>query len=203
MQACPYDAIYIDPQTETAAKCNFCAHRVEVGLEPPCVDGVPDSGDRRWRLERPDHEDRAADGSSSGAGPQAREGDQAARLLPRGRRGLPRPVGRASAKRVHVGRCASGGDAARDAADRRCGSATPLLWGEGAASQLVGIPGLSLPLDQIPGRGRLDRAGARFDDAGPAERLDSGALLRAAGARAHRRAARLRPPVSRSASFGP
>jgi Fe-S-cluster-containing dehydrogenase component len=41
MQACPYDALYIDPQTETAAKCNFCAHRVEVGLEPPCVTVCP------------------------------------------------------------------------------------------------------------------------------------------------------------------
>jgi len=41
MQACPYDAIYIDPQTDTAAKCNFCAHRVEVGLEPPCVTVCP------------------------------------------------------------------------------------------------------------------------------------------------------------------
>jgi len=41
MQGCPYDAIYIDPQTETAAKCNFCAHRVEVGLEPPCVTVCP------------------------------------------------------------------------------------------------------------------------------------------------------------------
>jgi len=37
MQACPYDALYIDPNTETAAKCNFCAHRVERGLEPACV----------------------------------------------------------------------------------------------------------------------------------------------------------------------
>ena len=37
MQACPYDAIYIDPNTDTAAKCNFCAHRVEVSLEPACV----------------------------------------------------------------------------------------------------------------------------------------------------------------------
>jgi Fe-S-cluster-containing dehydrogenase component/formate-dependent nitrite reductase membrane component NrfD len=37
MQACPYDALYIDPRTNTAAKCNFCAHRVEVGLEPACV----------------------------------------------------------------------------------------------------------------------------------------------------------------------
>ena len=41
MQGCPYDALYIDPQTETAAKCNFCAHRVEVGLEPPCVTVCP------------------------------------------------------------------------------------------------------------------------------------------------------------------
>ena len=40
-QGCPYDAIYMDPETETAAKCNFCAHRVEVGLEPPCVTVCP------------------------------------------------------------------------------------------------------------------------------------------------------------------
>ena len=37
MQACPYDAIHIDPETSTAAKCHFCAHRVENGLEPACV----------------------------------------------------------------------------------------------------------------------------------------------------------------------
>src|SRR5713226_2384980 len=37
MQACPYDALYIDPSTQTAAKCNYCAHRLEVGLEPACV----------------------------------------------------------------------------------------------------------------------------------------------------------------------
>lgn len=37
MQACPYDALYIDPYSKTAAKCNYCAHRVEVGLEPACV----------------------------------------------------------------------------------------------------------------------------------------------------------------------
>ena len=37
MNACPYDAIYINPATNTAHKCNFCNHRVEVGLEPSCV----------------------------------------------------------------------------------------------------------------------------------------------------------------------
>jgi Fe-S-cluster-containing dehydrogenase component/formate-dependent nitrite reductase membrane component NrfD len=37
MQACPYDAIHIDPETQTAAKCHYCAHRVDVGLEPACV----------------------------------------------------------------------------------------------------------------------------------------------------------------------
>ena len=42
MQACPYDALYIDPDTNTAAKCNFCAHRLEVGLEPACVIVCPE-----------------------------------------------------------------------------------------------------------------------------------------------------------------
>jgi Fe-S-cluster-containing dehydrogenase component/formate-dependent nitrite reductase membrane component NrfD len=37
MQACPYDAIYIDEETHTAAKCNFCAHRIDAGYEPACV----------------------------------------------------------------------------------------------------------------------------------------------------------------------
>ena len=37
MNACPYDAIYIDPEEHTAQKCNFCSHRIELGLEPACV----------------------------------------------------------------------------------------------------------------------------------------------------------------------
>ena len=42
MQGCPYDAIYIHPDDLTAAKCNYCAHRVEVGLAPPCVNVCPE-----------------------------------------------------------------------------------------------------------------------------------------------------------------
>lgn len=41
MQGCPYDAIYIDDETDTAAKCNFCAHRVDEDLEPACVTVCP------------------------------------------------------------------------------------------------------------------------------------------------------------------
>ena len=42
MQACPYDALYIHPDTNTAAKCHYCAHRIEVGLEPACVIVCPE-----------------------------------------------------------------------------------------------------------------------------------------------------------------
>ena len=42
MQACPYDAIYIDPDTHTAAKCNFCAHRIDQRLQPACVAVCPE-----------------------------------------------------------------------------------------------------------------------------------------------------------------
>lgn len=37
LQACPYDAIHVDPATGTAAKCHYCAHRTDLGLEPACV----------------------------------------------------------------------------------------------------------------------------------------------------------------------
>ncbi len=42
MQACPYDALYIDPDQHTAQKCNYCVHRVEVGIEPACVVVCPE-----------------------------------------------------------------------------------------------------------------------------------------------------------------
>jgi Fe-S-cluster-containing dehydrogenase component/formate-dependent nitrite reductase membrane component NrfD len=59
MQGCPYDALYIDPDTRTAAKCHYCAHRVEVGLAPACVIVCPeeaivagDLDDPRSRIAR-------------------------------------------------------------------------------------------------------------------------------------------------------
>ena len=39
--ACPYDAIFINPEDHSAEKCNFCAHRLEIGLEPACVTVCP------------------------------------------------------------------------------------------------------------------------------------------------------------------
>ena len=38
VQACPYDARFINAATQKADKCTFCAHRVEAGLLPACVE---------------------------------------------------------------------------------------------------------------------------------------------------------------------
>jgi Fe-S-cluster-containing dehydrogenase component len=42
MQACPYDAIYLNDDTGTAEKCHYCAHRTELNLEPACVVVCPE-----------------------------------------------------------------------------------------------------------------------------------------------------------------
>jgi Fe-S-cluster-containing dehydrogenase component len=39
--ACPYGAIYIDPEDHVAQKCTFCEHRTAQGLAPACVDACP------------------------------------------------------------------------------------------------------------------------------------------------------------------
>jgi Fe-S-cluster-containing dehydrogenase component/formate-dependent nitrite reductase membrane component NrfD len=41
MAACPYDAIFINPEDRSAEKCNMCAHRLDIGLEPACVTVCP------------------------------------------------------------------------------------------------------------------------------------------------------------------
>ena len=61
--ACPYDAIFINPEDHSAEKCNFCAHRLDVGLEPACVVVCPTEAILVGDLERPDSRvaaDRAA-----------------------------------------------------------------------------------------------------------------------------------------------
>ncbi len=39
--ACPYDAIFINPEDHSAEKCNLCSHRLDAGLEPACVTVCP------------------------------------------------------------------------------------------------------------------------------------------------------------------
>ena len=41
VMACPYGAIYIDPETNTADKCTYCAHRIAGGMMPSCVVACP------------------------------------------------------------------------------------------------------------------------------------------------------------------
>jgi Fe-S-cluster-containing dehydrogenase component/formate-dependent nitrite reductase membrane component NrfD len=53
MQACPYDALYIDPESHTAAKCHYCAHRIETGLQPACVVVCPEQAIIAGDLDNP------------------------------------------------------------------------------------------------------------------------------------------------------
>jgi formate-dependent nitrite reductase membrane component NrfD/Pyruvate/2-oxoacid:ferredoxin oxidoreductase delta subunit len=56
LQACPYDAIHIDPESGTAAKCHFCSHRIEVGLEPACVVVCPEHAILAGDMDDPESE---------------------------------------------------------------------------------------------------------------------------------------------------
>ena len=94
MQACPYDALYIDPDTNTAAKCHFCAHRVEVGLRAGLRDRLPGAGHHRRRPRRPAQRDRAHWSPASRSGAQAGAGHAPEGLLHRRRR-----------RRADAGRC--------------------------------------------------------------------------------------------------
>jgi len=41
IQACPYGARYLHPETRTADKCTFCYHRISQGMLPACVEVCP------------------------------------------------------------------------------------------------------------------------------------------------------------------
>ncbi|WP_191090688.1 4Fe-4S dicluster domain-containing protein [Niallia endozanthoxylica] len=38
IEACPFDALKLNPKTNRADKCNFCVDRIEDGLRPICVE---------------------------------------------------------------------------------------------------------------------------------------------------------------------
>ena len=56
MQACPYDAIYLNEDKGIAEKCHYCAHRVEMGLEPACVVVCPERAIVPGNTDDPDTE---------------------------------------------------------------------------------------------------------------------------------------------------
>jgi len=56
LQACPYDALYLNPNTNTAEKCHFCAHRVELGLKPACEIVCPERAIISGDLDDPNSE---------------------------------------------------------------------------------------------------------------------------------------------------
>ena len=96
MAACPYDAIFINPEDHSAEKCNFCAHRIDVGLEPACVVVCPtqailigDMNDSRV-VRRADRQSR------SGGRAPAGKGDAAETFLQRRAPGDARSAGRAT-----------------------------------------------------------------------------------------------------------
>ncbi len=53
MQACPYDALHINPANNSAEKCHFCAHRVEQNLQPACVVVCPEQAIIAGDLDNP------------------------------------------------------------------------------------------------------------------------------------------------------
>ena len=59
MAACPYDAIFINPEDHSAEKCNMCAHRLDIGLEPACVTVCPTEAILVGDLNDPDSQGRA------------------------------------------------------------------------------------------------------------------------------------------------
>jgi Fe-S-cluster-containing dehydrogenase component/formate-dependent nitrite reductase membrane component NrfD len=55
-QACPYDALYMHPDEHTAAKCNYCSHRTDIGLEPACVNVCPEHAIISGDMDNPNSE---------------------------------------------------------------------------------------------------------------------------------------------------
>ena len=53
ISACPYGAIYIDPKSGLADKCDFCTHRTSLDMDPACVASCPTEALRFGDLDDP------------------------------------------------------------------------------------------------------------------------------------------------------
>ena len=80
--SCPYDAIFINPEDHSAEKCNFCAHRLDVGLEPACVVVCPTEAIMIGDMNDADLSGGTDGQSTTGCRPTAGEGDTPEALLP-------------------------------------------------------------------------------------------------------------------------
>lgn len=54
VDACPYDARFINPVTRTAEKCTFCTQRIDQGLLPACVESCVGGARQFGDLNDPD-----------------------------------------------------------------------------------------------------------------------------------------------------
>ena len=119
LQACPYDAIYIDPDTDTAAKCHYCAHRTDVGSSRPASSSArrTRSSPATWTT-RPARFSRLA-GPRAGERAQARAGHRAQALLHRGGTSGDPPDGSGAGLRAPLGAAAGQGNGGSGPGDWR------------------------------------------------------------------------------------
>jgi Fe-S-cluster-containing dehydrogenase component len=106
MAACPYDAIFINPEDHSAEKCNFCAHRIDSGLEPACVVVCPTEAILVGDMNDPTRASRRYVNREPVSGAPPREGDAPQALLQGRAPGDARPARRAPPRRrpLHVER---------------------------------------------------------------------------------------------------
>ena len=56
IQACPYGARFLHPETNVADKCNWCYHRIQKGMRPACVTVCPAGARKFGNVKDPDSE---------------------------------------------------------------------------------------------------------------------------------------------------
>ena len=161
--ACPYDAIFINPEDHSAEKCNFCAHRLDVGLEPACVVVCPTEAILVGDLDDPARGWRRWSAASRWrcAGPRRRRGPSCSTAAPTRRRSIRwRPGGPRAAS--SCGASSSRAATTWSPATRRRAnsSAAAVLAYDVPHTAPVGLAGQPLHPDQGHRRRRLSGAAA-------------------------------------------